>query len=925
MRAFALFALASFLLASPARGQAAREFDWIPSGSIAVGDERSEAAARYWSDATAATRVELPYASGRKVAATAREVKLERFRVRIATYRGGPAPGALVIRRRWDTRQPAATLWLRIDDQKEQLAPWSIPQFKGDRRWVDVYYAIPIKALRTPDGKGMKSEVAVSVCNNPEFSPSGFTILPAPIDGTVGKGYIASPAGAWMEAFGAKAPDPTRSLLSAGYQFFITRDWEVLGDERLGAIARKEGADPTDAYLTGIAALGEADYEAAGAAFQKAAAEPKTELARLSRRMLRLVALRKAADALAVGGASLPRDEGFKAHYLFGLYAGANGFWEEALDEFQRAVACRPADPEATYHLAEAMEYNRLPVETYAPLFERAGALHNRPDTQVADVLVAINTRAVKGVCGELSLGSIEALFRDWRIVEQMTYGASRGAWKMRTTYRVWGPGSADWVMQAGWIFSPPDSEVPVRGTYDYSVCTAEYGSSHAGGVDCGVSGAGGAQIGPTRGWEVLLHEWNHEFDWVCIFGEQVPGFPVTHDSDGCGKQPIVNMGCGHRSAMRYYIVPAEYRRHEAAAPELVGNHIKLWGLAELTAPPEPPAKGGRLLDKLASPREAEMVAGPGAVAWKPIESKADFVGLLSEFPKAPEKCIAYAQTFIYSPKKQETRLWLGCNDTAALWLNGRKIHEGRYYACARWDDANRTDMVCSTAKLEQGWNRLLAKSERGGGKWGFSVGLTTFDNRPVEGLRYQNAAPPNLVPLYQPLKAGPHYKWAEVKDDYIELLPTLTEADLRKITGLAELTMKSDLFFLGIGAPHAGARAIAKPDPTDREVNNFLNWDAEAIAAIRFQRDGKPRDLLLIRPEYHDEYLELLKEADAGLPGSGPKDRILGTMAIQNPAYPSTPNRAGRRYVLAVEAFLGDYPLDEQDLLGVKERIAAK
>ena len=95
-----------------------------------------------------------------------------------------------------------------------------------------------------------------------------------------------------------------------------------------------------------------------------------------------------------------------------------------------------------------------------------------------------------------------------------------------------------------------PDSDVPIRGSYDYSVFTAEFGSSHAAGVDCGVSGSGAAQIGPTRGWEVLLHEWNHEFDWVCICGEQVPGYPVTHDSDGCGKQPIVNMGCGqHRQA----------------------------------------------------------------------------------------------------------------------------------------------------------------------------------------------------------------------------------------------------------------------------------------------------------------------------------------------------------------------------------------
>jgi len=922
----------SLALGSIAWGQATREFNWIPSGKIAVGDERSEAAARYWSDTTAITRMELPYASGRKVLATARQVKQESFRVRIATYRGGPAPGGLVIRRRWDTSQPAATLALKVEDK--ELAPWAIPAFQGNRRWVDVYYAVPVKALMTPDGKSMKHEVAVSVS----------TASPVP---------------------------------SSEYAFFITRDWEILGDEHLGTIARKEGADPKLAFLSGIAALGECDYDAALKSFEKAAADPATELARLARRMSRLVRLRQAADALATGGTAAPRvpltrPESFRAHYLLGVYAAADGFWEEALDTLQKALTFNPTHADATYRLAEAMEYNRLPVETYAPIFERAGALYNRPDTNVEDVLVAINTRAVKDMCGELSLASIEALFRDWRIVEQMVYGASRGAWKLRTTYRIWGPGSADWVMQAGWIFSPPDSEVPIRGTYDYSVNTAEYGSSHAGGVDCGVSGAGGAQIGPTRGWEVLLHEWNHEFDWVCIMGEQVPGYPVTHDSDGCGKQPIVNMGCGHRSSMRYYINPAQYRRHEASDPELPGNHIRLWAAAELTSLPvtgdletwivenkwmtkdevsglkreweaerkkdaaKTPEWKDRLrerwnrvkmLDKVASPKEAELIASPSAVRWQRFESKTDWVDLLKVFPRAPEKCIAYVQTFIFSPKKQETRLWLGYNVCTAVWLNGRKIHCGNYYECARWEDQSRTDQVANTAQLEAGWNRLVAKVERGGKGWGFSVGLTTFDNRPVEGLKYQNTAPSKLVPLYEPPKVGVHYKWDDVKEDYLELLPTLTEKDLQTITGIAGLRTRDNVFYLEVGAAPAGARVIPDPLPDpkatvkseERQLNNFLNWDTEAVAAIRFQKDGRPRDLLLIRPEYYDEYLELLKEQDAGLPGSGPKDRILGVLRIENPAYASTGNRAGRRYVLAVETFLGDYPLDEEDLLAIK------
>lgn len=543
-----------------------------------------------------------------------------------------------------------------------------------------------------------------------------------------------------------------------------------------------------------------------------------------------------------------------------GLYASANGFWEEALQEFETALTHNATHADATYRLAEAMEYNRMPIAVCA-LFECAGSLHNRTDTNVEDLLVAINPRAVKDMCGELSIGSLEALYRDWRVVEQMVYGASRGAWRLRTTFHVWGPGTPDWVMQAGWIFLPPDSEVPVRGTYDYSVGTAEYGSSHAGGVDCGVNGSGGAQIGPTRSWEVFIHEWNHEFDWTCIFGEQVPGYPVTHDSDGCGKEPIVSMGCGHRSSMRYYINPAEYRRHEASDPELPGNHVKTWAFAEMTAPapegdlaawavkqgwmtererddlrrqweaerkkdekktPDWPAwfqpRFGalRILDRLASPKEAELVADPGAVRWKRAGSKTDFVDLLAVFPKAPDKCVAYAQTFIYSPKKQETRLWLGYNDCMAAWLNGRKIHEGRYYACAKWEDANRTDMVANTARLEEGWNRLVCKVERGGGGWGFSVGLTTFDNTPVEGLEYKSAAPSKLVPLYQPPKAGGYYQWDDVKDDWVERLPTLSAKDLQAFTGIGGLKAWEHLFYVDVGAAPAG-RGSSRPPSRGR------------------------------------------------------------------------------------------------------------
>jgi len=50
----------------------------------------------------------------------------------------------------------------------------------------------------------------------------------------------------------------------------------------------------------------------------------------------------------------------------------------------------------------------------------------------------------------------------------------------------------------------------------------------------------------------------------------------------------------------------------------------------------------------------------------------------------------------------------------------------------------------------------------------------------------------------------------------------------------------------------------------------------------------------------HHEWYSRMepprLQEAWAGLPGSGPKHRILGTPRTHKPACPSTPNRAGRR-----------------------------
>jgi hypothetical protein len=949
--------IASWLTLAVLSAAAEPEFNWVSSGVIDVGDRASEAAGQYEANGDIQT-VELAYRGERLRTLTGRRVVgPERFVIRPASWRGGPATAHLVICRVVDTGDLPGLLTVSVGEK--QIGEWTIRPPEGERRLFDAMFVIPRSPF--PDRKP-PGEVAVTIA--------------------------------------AEKPS-----LSLGYRFYATRDSDLLGPNWGGDLAAlTTKADPAEgAYLQGLLQEGDHNWQAALESFRQAelAAMPRSDeigrhlprLARAAARRMRLRIARAKAratdEAAGLDGPDLLGNaQAFDRHYRLGLLAGAWSCWEDALYEFQLATQADPGHAEATYRLAEAMEYNRRPIAESAPLFERAGMLGQTPDTNVEDILVAVHLDPVEGLCGRFSQASLEALQRDWRYVEQQVYGASLGAWKLRTHFVFRRPTDPEWVMQAGWIFLPPDETVPVQGTYDYSIGTAEYGSSHAGGVDCGVSGSGGAQIGPTRGWEVLLHEWNHEFDWTCISAEVVPGYPVTHDSDGCGKQPIVSMGCGHRSSMRYYINRAQYRRHEGSDPVVPAALVKSWALGPIVAAPTPPDTSAdglaawltenghltadrirelkaewdgkkkeekqraekppvvksqpppqpvpdwpafllaqwnrvRVLDQLAAPLEAAFVTGEDTPTLGPLrtfEAGDEFLDLRRAHPDTSDKCVAYARTFVHSPVDQEVRLWLGYNDCAALWLNGRKVHEGKYYACAKWEDLNRPYMLAKGVRLMKGWNCLAAKVERGGGDWGFSAHLVDSGNRPVPGLQVQPNLPAGqTASRYVPPQVGQRYRWPDVKDDYLELLPRLTAADLAKITGVSGLSVAEHRFMLTLPEgtqPLPGSRYIGQANEQDTELNNYLNWDREAAAALRYGQGRQTRDLLLIRPEYYEEFLTLVKESPPDdrevLP---PDHRVLGYLFIPECDYATTPNRSARA-VLVVDTWLGDYPAEDLDLL---------
>ena len=318
-----------------------------------------------------------------------------------------------------------------------------------------------------------------------------------------------------------------------------------------------------------------------------------------------------------------------------------------------------------------------------------------------------------------------------------------------------------------------------------------------------------------------------------------------------------------------------------------------------------------RILDKRGVDNEADIVAKPGTAKFKAYDSPADFIDLMKACPDAPEKCVGYAESYVWSPKDQEARMWLGMNDGMRVWLNGRKIHNGRYYSIVNWDDQSIPNTVADFAQLRKGWNHIVVKVDKLGGGWGFSVALVNYDNTLIDGLKFQAEKPDGEIATYEAPKVGTRYSWDEVREDYTELLPELSDEDIKGLTGLKSFTTAEHVFLFDVEKVD-GSRVVDAGDKEDQELNNYLNWDWEAVAAVRYVKNGETRDLVFVRPEYYEEYVRLL-------PGDADSN-ILGTKYIDRAFYDSTPNRASGRYVLVIDGKIdGDYPLDEQELLSIK------
>jgi hypothetical protein len=81
-------------------------------------------------------------------------------------------------------------------------------------------------------------------------------------------------------------------------------------------------------------------------------------------------------------------------------------------------------------------------------------------------------------------------------------------------------------------------------------------------------------------------------------------------------------------------------------------------------------------------------------------------------------EAMAYALTHVWSPEEQEVTLLLESGDRMELWLGDDKVFSS--------DDETEVESAVEEVRvtLKKGWNQLVAKTNEGGGGWGFRVSI---------------------------------------------------------------------------------------------------------------------------------------------------------------------------------------------------------
>ncbi len=162
-------------------------------------------------------------------------------------------------------------------------------------------------------------------------------------------------------------------------------------------------------------------------------------------------------------------------------------------------------------------------------------------------------------------------------------------------------------------------------------------------------------------------------------------------------------------------------------AQVLVKQFASRWLCA---GPYRQPGKSGRdLFDVAFAPEQS----GQSSVTWRPVAgatdlSSAGVVDLAGEV--AGDNCVLYLKTRVFVPTARAVIFDLGSDDGIKLWVNGVVAHANNI------DRGVTPGEDRAKAKLNQGWNDVLAKITQNGGGCGMSLRITAADGKELAGLR---------------------------------------------------------------------------------------------------------------------------------------------------------------------------------------------
>jgi hypothetical protein len=186
----------------------------------------------------------------------------------------------------------------------------------------------------------------------------------------------------------------------------------------------------------------------------------------------------------------------------------------------------------------------------------------------------------------------------------------------------------------------------------------------------------------------------------------------IPDDQDQCPHEPgsPENMGCPQAivSFIRDWLICGQFT-YAADSKEKAHNHDYI---GEIEIQPDLGKKSNKK-------------------TWKSHHDSDDYIDLSSLF-SPNEYVVAYAHTYVYSPKRQSVQLRIGSDDAVKIWVNGNLVHKNYVFRAAAEDQ----DIV--TVTLTSGWNRLLIKVLNGFGPWGFYARFTDKNGNEVKGLQYQ-------------------------------------------------------------------------------------------------------------------------------------------------------------------------------------------